>query len=151
MRSEKGIGAITLIIVVVFLAAIGVGVYMYMQDSTPVITPAPSDTVTPTTVPEGAETPEDAVTIDVSGKNFEFTPSEITVKQGQSVTINFTSEDGGPHDFVIDEFDVATDQVSSGETSFITFVADQAGEFEYYCSVGAHREMGMVGTLTVEE
>lgn len=150
MRSEKGIGAITLIIIVVFLAAIGVGVYMYMQDSTPATTLSPTDTETPTIAPEGEATPEDEVTIDVSGKNFEFTPSGITVKQGQTVTINFTSEDGGPHDLVIDEFDVATEQVSSGETSSITFVADRVGEFEYYCSVGNHREMGMVGTLVVE-
>ncbi len=150
MRSEKGIGAITLITVVVFLAAIGVGAYMYMQGATPVSTPVSTDTVTPTTVPEDVETPDDEVTIEVSGKNFEFTPSEITVKQGQTVTINFTSEDGGPHDLVIDEFDVATEQVASGETSSVTFVADQAGEFEYYCSVGNHREMGMVGTLVVE-
>lgn len=150
MRSEKGIGAITLIVVVVFLAAIGVGVYMYMQGTTPATVPAPTDTVTPNPTSQDGASDVDEVTIDVSGKNFEFTPSEITVKQGQTVTINFTSEDGGPHDLVIDEFDVATEQVSSDETSSITFVADQIGEFEYYCSVGNHREMGMVGTLVVE-
>ena len=33
----------------------------------------------------------------------------------------------------------------------LEFTADKAGSFEYYCSVGEHKAMGMVGTLKVEE
>ena len=36
-----------------------------------------------------------------------------------------------------------------GEEQTITFVADKTGGFEFYCSVGNHRAMGMVGTLIV--
>ena len=32
----------------------------------------------------------------------------------------------------------------------VQFIADKAGTFEYYCFVGNHRQMGMVGTLTVK-
>jgi len=56
----------------------------------------------------------------------------------------------GTHDFVIDEFNVATKMTKTGETDTVEFIADKAGVFEYYCSVGEHRKMGMVGTLTVE-
>jgi uncharacterized cupredoxin-like copper-binding protein len=32
----------------------------------------------------------------------------------------------------------------------VQFVADKTGTFEFYCSVGNHRQMGMVGTLVVQ-
>jgi len=96
------------------------------------------------------ENVEGEVVIDVYGQNFSFSPSEIKVKKGDKVTINFKSASGF-HDFVIDEFVVATKQVQTGGESSVTFIADKAGTFEFYCSVGKHREMGMVGTLVVEE
>jgi plastocyanin len=64
------------------------------------------------------------------------------------VTVNFTS-DQWFHDWVVDEFDAATEKVETWGTTSVTFVADQVGEFEYYCSVGAHRANGMVGMLIV--
>lgn len=91
----------------------------------------------------------EAVVIDIGGENFSFSQEEIRVQEGQEVTINFTSDEG-IHDWVVDEFDAATNQIAAGETTSVTFVADRSGEFEYYCSVGDHRQMGMVGTLIVE-
>ena len=44
----------------------------------------------------------------------------------------------------------ALEKINGGETDSIEFVADKVGTFEYYCSVGQHRSMGMVGKLTVE-
>lgn len=86
---------------------------------------------------------------DVAGVNFSFDVKEMRVKEGDTVTINFTSNDGF-HDWAIDEFGAATDRVRTGETSSVTFVADKVGTYEYYCSVGSHRQLGMVGTLVVE-
>lgn len=85
----------------------------------------------------------------LTGKNFEFSMDEIRVNKGDTVRINFTSESGF-HDWVVDEFDAATAQLRDGESDSIEFVANEAGEFEYYCSVGRHRENGMVGKLIVE-
>ena len=81
--------------------------------------------------------------------NFGFSETELRVQVGDTVTINLTNSDGF-HDWVIDEFGAATTQIQAGGTTSVTFVADQAGEFEYYCSVGSHRANGMVGTLIVE-
>src|SRR3989344_3583974 len=53
------------------------------------------------------------------------------------------------HNFRLDEFGVATKVLKAGESETITFVADKIGEFEYYCSVGTHRAMGMIGKLIV--
>ena len=88
-------------------------------------------------------------TFTVEGKNFSFTPNTITVNKGDKVEITFKSI-GGVHDFMLDEFKVVTKQLSTGQSQTITFVADKTGTFEYYCSVGNHRAMGMVGKLTVK-
>ncbi len=86
---------------------------------------------------------------EVSGNNFAFSPTEIIVNQGDTVRINFTNS-GGFHDLVIDEFNARTKQLADGAKETIEFVADKTGTFEYYCSVGKHREMGMVGNLIVK-
>ncbi len=86
---------------------------------------------------------------EVSGNNFAFSPTEIVVNQGDTVRINFTNS-GGFHDLVIDEFNARTKQLADGGKETIEFVADKTGTFEYYCSVGKHREMGMVGNLIVK-
>ena len=86
----------------------------------------------------------------VKGSNFAFDPKTMTVKKGDTVKIIFQNT-GGFHDFKIDEFKVATKQIQGGNSETVQFVADKAGTFEYYCSVGSHRAMGMKGTLTVTE
>ncbi len=86
----------------------------------------------------------------VEGNNFSFSPAEIRVNQGDTVRVTLTNPDAMPHDFVIDEFNASTRIINNGETDTVEFVADQAGTFEYYCSVGSHRAMGMVGNLIVE-
>ncbi|MDA8597175.1 cupredoxin domain-containing protein, partial [Candidatus Pacebacteria bacterium] len=87
---------------------------------------------------------------DIGGTNFAFDVEEMRVNQGDTVTVNFTSVEGF-HDWVVDEFGAATEQVRAGDgVTSVTFVADQAGTFEYYCSVGSHRAAGMVGSLIVE-
>lgn len=112
--------------------------------------------------PNGTPTNSSGTSIDVSasvstgavkeftvhGKNFSFTPAAMTVKKGDRVRITFVN-DSGTHDWVIDEFNARTKVIQGGAKETIEFVADKAGSFEYYCSVGQHREMGMKGTLTV--
>ena len=86
----------------------------------------------------------------VTASNFAFAPAAMTVKKGDNVVITFKNGDGF-HDFVIDGLNVRTAQIQDGAQETVTFVADKAGTFEYYCSVGQHRAMGMKGTLTVTE
>ena len=85
----------------------------------------------------------------VTGSNFSFSLKEIKVKKGDTVKITFVNS-GGTHDFRIDEFNVATKKIQGGTQEVVTFVVDKEGSFEYYCSVGSHRAMGMKGTLVVE-
>ena len=131
---------------------------------------APADSQAPTGQDDGTAQPDDGttqeqpedstaeeqpdVTINVEGVNYDFiidgeeNPT-ITVNEGDLVRIEFTSKEGF-HDFVIDEFDAATEQLSAGGGTMIEFVADQSGTFDYYCSVGSHRELGMEGQIVVQ-
>ena len=87
--------------------------------------------------------------ITITGSNFKFDSATITVKKCDTVNINFKSS-GGFHDFVIDEFDVKSKIIDTGLSDNVEFIASKAGTFEYYCSVGNHRKMGMVGKLIVQ-
>jgi plastocyanin len=92
--------------------------------------------------------------IQLSSSNFKYTMDgadnpTITVSVGETVRIDLAVTEGF-HDFVIDEFNARTEQINAGQTSSTTFIADTPGTYEYYCSVGNHREMGMRGTLVVQ-
>lgn len=116
-------------------------------------TPKPETEVVVETPPEEKEVPAiaqpEVKTFTLVAKNFSFSVPEIRVKKGDTVKVILQNESGF-HDFVLDEFNVRTKQTNSGETAEVQFLADKTGEFEYYCSVGSHRAMGMKGKLIVE-
>ena len=139
-----------IISIIVILVLIGAGFWLF-KDKTeaPNIvgeeTPSPAPTPTPTTPPAASTIKE----FSVEGGSFYFAPKTMTVNVGDTVKITLKNV-AGVHDLKIDEFNAATKILSAGESQTITFVANKAGTFEYYCSVGQHRAMGMVGTLTVQ-
>ena len=92
---------------------------------------------------------EGVVIINVEGENYSFSPNIINVNEGDKVVVNFKSTEGY-HDFVVDEFSAKTKKVNTGGETSVTFTANKAGEFEYYCSVGSHRSNGMIGKLIVK-
>ncbi|OGF26934.1 hypothetical protein A2477_04200 [Candidatus Falkowbacteria bacterium RIFOXYC2_FULL_47_12] len=109
-------------------------------------TPAVPDDQTST----GAMVKDGAVkTFTVEGQNFSYAPNTITVNKGDKVKIIFKNI-GGTHNWILDEFNVSTPIIQTGQSAEVTFTADKTGTFEYYCSIGSHRAMGMVGTLTVQ-
>ena len=87
--------------------------------------------------------------VTVEGKNFSFTPNTIKVNKGDTVKITFKNS-GGTHDFMIDEFNVHMKPIQTDQEETATFTADKSGTFEYYCSIGNHRAMGMFGKLIVK-
>lgn len=75
---------------------------------------------------------------------------ELVVNLGDTVRITVINGDPTWHDLKIDEFNVDTGQLLEDEqTVIVEFVANQPGNFEYYCSVPGHREVGMKGLLRV--
>lgn len=97
----------------------------------------------------GVEVEQDVVDVTVVGTNMVFDLKEIRVKKGDKVRVTFKNEEGF-HDWVLDEFNVKTKQIGAGQEEVVEFTADKVGTFEYYCSVGKHRQNGMFGKLIVE-
>lgn len=79
----------------------------------------------------------------------QYSLKEITVNKGDTVRIKITVT-SGMHDFKIDEYGVYSDTQLDKE-SVVEFVADQAGDFVYYCTKPGHRENGHFGILKVIE
>jgi plastocyanin len=86
--------------------------------------------------------------ITVTSTGTAFNQKTLSVKKGDRVRITYQNG-GGTHDLKIDGYNVGTKVISGGASETFEFVASEAGTFEYYCSVGNHRAMGMKGTLTV--
>lgn len=86
----------------------------------------------------------------LEAKNFEFSEETLTVNKGDTVRIVLRNV-GGFHDWRIEGFNTGTRRIGEGQEATVEFVADQAGTFEYFCSVNNHRQLGMRGTLTVTE
>ena len=86
-------------------------------------------------------------TIQLSGKNFAFTPSTISGPAG-ILQFDLKSTDG-LHDLVIEgiagfQVEVTSGSASSGKVDL------KAGKYTFYCDIPGHRAAGMVGTLTVK-
>lgn len=89
------------------------------------------------------------IVIEVSGQNFSFSPSKISLQKNKKVKIVFKNIEGF-HDFRIEGMKVATKVIKAGEETSVTFAPNKKGKFIFYCSVGNHRAMGMQGTLVIK-
>jgi plastocyanin len=87
-------------------------------------------------VMEGSE-----VSIRIS--DFDFSPRDATVDVGATVT--WANEDEAPHDATSKDDTWATDVLEDGDSGSVTF--DEAGVFEYRCSIHPYME----GKLRVRE
>jgi plastocyanin len=85
----------------------------------------------------------------VSMKNVQFSPKDLTVKAGDTVT--FTNNDSLPHDVHktsgpgADFASGPTGGMQQGDTFEVTL--DKPGKYEYVCEL---HQPGMAGTITVK-
>jgi cytochrome c oxidase subunit II len=85
--------------------------------------------------------------IDVNAKAFSFSPSTVTVKAGQPVTLVLEATDIA-HDFTVDQPKIHI-AASGGDTARGQLDVATPGTYTFYCSVAGHRAAGMVGKLVV--
>lgn len=86
------------------------------------------------------------VYVDVKGR---VNPT-IQAQVGDTVEITLSSGEGAEHDFVIDEFKVASAKFTGASgPQRLRFQVTQPGEFTYYCSIPGHLQMGMRGVIQV--
>ncbi len=85
----------------------------------------------------------------ITAKNWEFSPSAITVNKGDKVRLKITSTDG-IHSFVLADFNVSS-KLEVDNTQVIEFTADKAGSFKFRCGIPCGSgHMDMNGTLIVK-
>ncbi len=93
---------------------------------------------------------------------FYFDPDEISGDAGSELTIELENTGDQVHNFTLEEGDARGDgfdawpesqaqlELDAGESDSITLtLPDEAGEYEFICTIPGHYESGQWGTLTV--
>lgn len=98
-------------------------------------------------LPVSAVAPQER-TFQIEARQFAYSPSEITVNPGDTVTIRLVSTDV-VHGLYIDGYDLSVES-DPGQTATMTFTAIRPGSFRFRCNVtcGALHPF-MIGKLTV--
>ncbi len=90
-----------------------------------------------------------------------FLPSEVTVRQGESIRFVLTNSGTAVHEFQVgpadkvaaDEVDgvivVEADELDAGSTHAVDYTFDGPGPFAFACHEPGHYEAGMHGTITI--
>ena len=93
---------------------------------------------------------EAANTVDVTASDFKFDPGTLTVDAAGTATFRLTNDGGTTHALEIEGqgIEEETDEIAPGETAEVT-VDLKEGQYEFYCPVSNHKELGMEGTLVV--
>lgn len=87
--------------------------------------------------------------VEVSGKEFSFTPDKLTLKAGLPATIVLKNTGSIEHDIAVDKADFKL-TVSPGQEGKKALTIADAGTYKFYCSIPGHESAGMKGELTVE-
>ena len=92
----------------------------------------------------------------VEGDEYSFRPGTVVVRGGDAarVPVRFELRNVGdlPHDIHVRKDDDelgGSEAIPDGETTNAT-VTLAPGDYELYCSIGDHADLGMTGRLTVE-
>lgn len=97
-----------------------------------------------------------------------FGPANIILQQGEEVRLVLQNDGAILHNLKVDNLDVEViEEISTGgfsgdeETLFVgadsddvgllTFIPLEPGEYEFFCTIANHRQLGMEGLLTVEQ
>lgn len=103
----------------------------------------------------GSVTVESGRPVPVKAFEYGFDPGTITIRSnGTEVAVRFelTNDGSLPHDLKVrrgNEQIGGTEAIGEGKKARAT-VSVPPGEYEFYCSIGDHADLGMKGTLTVK-
>lgn len=88
-------------------------------------------------------------TFQVDARQYAYSPSELKVNTGDTVTIQLISTDV-VHGLYVDGYDISV-EADPGQSAILTFIANKPGSFRFRCNVtcGAMHPF-MIGKLTVD-
>ena len=66
---------------------------------------------------------------------FNVTNPDINVKVNQPLKISIANQDFRKHDFIVDDLNINTGFISSGQDFTTLIASDKVGSFRYYCSI----------------
>ena len=66
---------------------------------------------------------------------FNVTNPDISVKINTPLKITLANQDFRKHDFVVDDLDINTGFISSGQEFTTVIASDKIGSYRYYCSI----------------
>ena len=72
-----------------------------------------------------------AATVNVSIKDFKFSPQPVEAKVGD--VVSWKNEDSAPHSATMDDGSCDTDSISPGSSALLVFTAP--GTYTYHCKV----------------
>ena len=108
-------------------------------------------------LPQSEQSHSEEIVINM--ESYVFSPSEITVTPGQTITLRFNNQSFlVPHNFLLDDPNgvrlLETD-ISSGESRSHDLTLTEPGIYPFYCDkqlffFPSHREEGMEGRLIVQ-
>ncbi len=98
-------------------------------------------------LPVQTVTPQER-TFEIDARQFAYSPSELKVNQGDTITIHLISTDV-VHGLYVDDYDISV-EADPGQSATLTFTADKSGSFRFRCNVtcGAMHPF-MIGKLNV--
>ena len=133
---------------VLVLAALGLAACG--SDSSTTSTPTSTAAASTSTSASGGGGGTISVEADPSGA-LAYTTTSLSAPAG-SDTVDFNNPSSLGHDVVIEDADgneVARTDVITGDSAETTATLE-AGDYTFFCSVDAHRDAGMEGTLTAQ-
>lgn len=133
------------IIIILIVVVVIIGGYFLLKGSYRASAPTLGEEAEPAT-----EEVFQAKEITVSGTEYSFSSSSITVQAGDRVKIIFRNNGRIGHNFVIRNLDTSTETIGAGQTDAIEFTAPASGTYAFFCSVPGHQAAGMKGSLIVE-
>lgn len=128
------------IIIVAVIVVVGAGAYLALHKNNSTNNSTMNSMTNHNSSSEQAQS-----TNKVSISNFAFSPANITVKKGTTVT--WTNEDSIAHTVTETDNQTGPNSNDLAKGKSYTFTYNTAGTFKYHCTV--HPEM--VGTVTVTE
>ena len=100
---------------------------------------------------EEAATGEVVQTIRVAETEFRLDPATITLDEPGTYVFRAVNEGQAEHALEVEGegFEEETAEIGPGESADLRVEITEPGEYELYCPVGNHRELGMDGTVTL--
>ncbi len=93
---------------------------------------------------------ESRQTFEIAATDFAFDPANVEVDEAGVYTFRLVNDGESQHALEVEGAgtEVETETIGPGETAEVK-VELAAGEYELYCPVGNHKELGMEGTVVV--